>query len=874
MMKSGSIARGMSISQSLAQNCKVCESLRPAPSALSAGSLDEMAVSDRPAGSGSTRPPIPLTRVMPSIVVCLIFVAAGGGSLRTHAAEPAARAEGLDVAAAFVARHCAACHGIESPKGDAILVFPTEDGPLRRDRQIWETAIRRTVAGEMPPADQPRPAPAEIEAFAAAVRGRLAAADRRAPPDPGRVTMRRLNRQEYRNTVRDLLGIDFDPTDDFPGDEIAHGFDTVGDALALPPLLLERYIDAAEAAMQRAIPVPPLAPKKRWWKSRYSQPGVHTRPDLLVGVYRRFTTASDDAIEVGPIRSTLDDTWEPEGEYECVTRLYAAPDVPRPLEITILAAGAKLAEPDPPERLAHLAGMVPTPARLLHKSTISGTSPETADTIRFSIAPRDCGQQIVVAVAKPPADVPPTVIFVEGIGIDGPRDSRPTTQKRLLACDGDLPETRSREVLGRFLRRAWRRPVESTALDRHVDFIAAETAAGSSWEAAMQRAMQAALLSPRFLFRVESDDAPTATAPQPLDAFQLASRLSYFLWSSMPDDSLLAHAESGQLGTDIAGEVRRMLADPRAVALVDGFAIQWLQLRRLDFISPDGGRFPSFDNTLRAAMLRETQLFVEVIIREDRSLLELLDADFTFVDGRLAKHYGLEAAYATAAPPVPANDRDFAKRVAAGADFRRVPLVDRSRGGILSHASILTATSNPTRTSPVKRGRWVLEQILGEPPPPPPPDVPELSEDAAGPVASASLRERMELHRRDSACAGCHARMDAIGFALENYDAIGGFRTADGSAPVDAAGEFPDGTSFSGPAGLKDVLLERRRDFLRTFAENMLVYAIGRGPEPADTPLLDGIVDRLAAEGYRFSVLVTAIAESDAFRMRRGGGTE
>jgi predicted GIY-YIG superfamily endonuclease len=303
------------------------------------------------------------------------------------------------------------------------------------------------------------------------------------------------------------------------------------------------------------------------------------------------------------------------------------------------------------------------------------------------------------------------------------------------------------------------------------------------------------------------------------------------------------------------------------------FAMQWLQLRRLDFISPDGGRFPSFNNDLRGAMLRETRLFVEAIIREDRSVLDLLDADFTFVNGPLAKHYGLEQAYAAAAPTVPTGDQAFAKLVAEGADFRRIPLADRTRGGLLSQANILTATSNPSRTSPVKRGRWVLEQILGEPPPPPPPGVPELPEEE-GAATTASLRERMEVHRRSAACAGCHVRKDAIGFALENYDAIGGYRTADGPIAIDASGEFPGGKQFSGPEGLKDVLLETRRSFLRCLAENMLVYAIGRGVGPGDALLIDGIVDRLEADGFRSTALVTGIVESDAFRLRRGGGAE
>jgi mono/diheme cytochrome c family protein len=779
------------------------------------------------------------------------------------------------VAAAFISRHCRDCHGAEAPEADLALLFPGDDAALRRDRRLWEAAVRRTVAGEMPPADHPRPSAEDIDAFAAAVRGRLAEADRRAPPDPGRVTARRLNRHEYRNTVRDLLGVDFDPTDDFPGDEIAHGFDTVGDALSLPPLLLERYLDAAEAVMQRAIPVPPLAKRKRTCNPENLLPGVPREREALVAHgYRRLSAAGKDRFEAGPLHTTFgSEAWQPDGDYECSLRAHAAPETPVPVDLAFLVVDASLAAADPPEGLARLVGEFSEPARVLHTARISGTSRPTADAIRFPIAPADCSRKIVVALAKPPAGGPPPTVFIASLVLEGPSDPRPPSQRRLLAAADGSPEARAREVLGRFLRRAFRRPVEPGELDRHVALVTAELAAGRSWEAAVHWAMQAALVSPKFLFRLEPDESPTASDVQPLDPFALATRLSYFLWSSMPDDELLEQAESGRLAADLAGQVRRMIADPRSTALVEGFAMQWLQLRRLDFISPDGVRFPSFNNSLRAAMLRETTLFVEAIIREDRSLLELLDADFTFVNGQLAEHYGLEEAYAAAAPPVPTGDLAFAKLVADGADFRRIPLADRSRGGLLSQASILTATSNPSRTSPVKRGRWVLEQILGEPPPPPPPGVPELP-DEDGAAQAVSLRERMEVHRRSAACSSCHVRMDAIGFALENYDAIGGYRTADGPVAIDAAGEFPGGKRFSGPEGLKDVLLETRRNFLRCLAENMLVYAIGRGVEPGDALLIDGIIDRLEADGFRFSALVTGIVESDAFRLRRGGGAE
>jgi mono/diheme cytochrome c family protein len=774
-----------------------------------------------------------------------------------HAAEPAA--DDAAVAAhmrLFLARHCAECHGSDEPEGDVTLALPTDDAGLLTERKLWETALRRIETGEMPPLDRPRPIPADAEAFAMALRKRFDEADLRTPADPGRVTMRRLNRVEYRNTIRDLVGVDFDPTADFPSDEIGHGFDTIGDVLTVSPLLLERYLDAAEAVMERAIPATPPPVVKRRRDSRYTEPASPGVPQLMVGGYRRMSTSGTDSIELGPINSLFE--WTADGEYEFRTKVYADPDAPQPVRVTILVSGKEVPQPSGQEDLDRLSGSVPRPARILESFVITGTSRETAQECTLRIPPQAGRERMLIAIDKPAADAAPTTVFVDGMELIGPLDTRPATQKRLLACPATgSQEEQTREVLGRFLRRAFRRRLEPGELDRHAALVAQAVKAGRGWHAGVQQAMQAALCSPKFLFRVESDDQPDAEAVQSLDDFQLASRLSYFLWSSMPDDELLDLADRGQLSACIDSQVRRMLADPRADALVTSFAMQWLQLKRIEFISPDGGLFPAFDNALRSAMTRETELFVGSVFREDRSVLELIDADSTFVNAPLAKHYGLEEAYRKAG--------------GTGKDFRRVPTADRTRGGLVAQAGILTATSNPTRTSPVKRGRWVLEQLLGEPPPPPPPNVPELPEDE-GVSATASLRERMEVHRTSAACAGCHARMDAIGFALENYDAVGGFRTKDGSFEIDAGGTFPDGTVFSGPAGLKDVLLAKKRDFCRCLTEKMMTYALGRGLEPADRSTVERIVDLLEAEDHKVSVLVSGIVASDAFKQRRGGG--
>jgi mono/diheme cytochrome c family protein len=810
---------------------------------------------------------------VPWLVVVAVLVDPTAGLRPVRAEDAVTGAAGMRE---FLARHCADCHGESKPEGDVTLSWPADDAGLLAQRTLWETALRRVEAGEMPPQDQPRPEAAEAASFVAGMRQRYAEADLRAPADPGRVTMRRLNRVEYRNTIRDLAGVDFDPTTDFPSDEIGHGFDTIGDVLTVSPLLMERYLDAAEAVMERAIPSTPPPVAKRRRQAQYTEPAS---PDvkrlLMVAGFRRMSTAGKGAIELGPINAPFE--WEADGEYELRTKVYAAADSPQPVRVTLLVSGKDLPQPATQEDRDRLSGSVPRMARMLESFVVTGTSKQTANEFTVRVPPLPGRDRVLIAIEKPAmetieapentegtdseetTDAPATTVFVEGLDLSGPLDSRPATQKRLLACAATgSQEDQTREVLGRFLRRAFRRRLEPGELDRHVALVDKAVKSGCDWHAGVQFAMQAALCSPKFLFHVESDDQLDAEGVQSLDEFQLASRLSFFLWSTMPDDELLDLADRGQLSENLDAQVRRMLADPRAAALVTSFAMQWLQLKRIEFISPDGELFPTFNNDLRTAMIQETELFVGGVFREDRSVLELIDADSTFVNAPLAKHYGLEDAYRKAG--------------GKGKDFHRVPTADRTRGGLLSQAGILTATSNPTRTSPVKRGRWVLEQLLGEPPPPPPPNVPELEENE-GVSTTASLRERMEVHRTNAACAGCHARMDAIGFALENYDAVGAFRTNDGTFDIDSDGTFPDGTSFSGPAGLKDVMLVKKRDFCRCMTEKMMTFALGRGLEPADRPTIERVVDRLESQDYKVSALVAGIVTSDAFRQRRGGAT-
>ena len=426
----------------------------------------------------------------------------------------------------------------------------------------------------------------------------------------------------------------------------------------------------------------------------------------------------------------------------------------------------------------------------------------------------------------------------------------PPARKRILTVATPNEES-ARQILRTFADRAYRRPVRDDELNRLVRLVELARKNGDGFEAGLKLALEAVLVSPHFLFRVELDRRPGDRYVRLVGEFELASRLSYFLWSSMPDDELFRLARAKRLREPgvLEAQVKRMLQSPRSRALVDNFAGQWLQLRNLKGFTPDPARFPGFDEPLRSAMLQETELFFEHVVREDRSVLEFLDANYTFVNERLARHYGI---------PGVTGDR-----------FRRVDLTGTPRGGILTHASILTVTSNPTRTSPVKRGKWILENILGTPPPPPPPGVQELKEDKEV-VLSGTLRQRMEQHRADPGCASCHQRMDPLGFGFENFDAVGAWRDREGKHAIDPSGVLPGGQSFKGPAELRALLRKKEDAFARCLADKMLTYALGRGTERSDRCFIDAIARNLARHGYKFSGLVLEVVKSDPFQKRRG----
>ena len=758
----------------------------------------------------------------------------------TAHAQPKPAAKPVDsvakIVTPFLTKHCVTCHGATKKKADLELHVYTDEKAILKARKTWTSVLNMIQAGEMPPSGRPKPALAEAETFAKAVHEIFERHDRSAKRDPGRVTMRRLNRVEYNNTVRDLVGIDFPVGDDFPSDDVGHGFDNIGDVLTISPLHMERYMAAAETIMRQAILVGD-APKPvvRSQQGKFLEPAI-----IPVGKNRPLYTK-------GPLHTPFN--LAAGGDCKIGVRLIPEQAGDEPVKFAILLDGKEVKRFESSEK------------KKVAKSY------EVA--LKIDKGNHRVGVTVLNEYKDPKDEKVRRGILVEVIQLIGPMDTRPESHMKLLTAPDKLDKAgKTKHVLNRFVTAAYRRPPTAPEIDRLVKLAAKVETAGESWEASISLAMQAVLVSPKFLFRVELDSRSDLKDAHPIDDYQLASRLSYFLWSTMPDKELFDLAEKKQLHANVAAQVKRMLADPRAKALTENFASQWLQLRPLRAATPDPKIFPDFNDNLRKDMLKETDLFFAAILKEDRSILDLIDGKFTFLNERMARHYGIKDTN---------GNQLYVKAVAPegkaikGEEFVRVNLTPTNRGGVLTQASVLTVTSNPTRTSPVKRGRWVLEQILGTPPPPPPPDVPEL--DGAK-QTKGTLRERMEQHRANAACAGCHARMDPIGFAFENFNGIGKFRNMDGDATIDASGELPGGQKFKGPAELQKILKGKKELFSRCLTEKMLTYAVGRGLDFYDKPAIDGILAALSKNEYRFSTLITAIATSDPFRLRRGKDQE
>lgn len=727
----------------------------------------------------------------------------------------------------FLKTNCFLCHNAKLKVGGLNLEAYRDSKSALRDRDVWEKVVQKLRTGQMPPKGRPVPPSAEVNDVTNWFEVQFARLDRSIKPDPGRVTARRLNRVEYNNTIRDLLGVDFKPAADFPADDSGYGFDNNGDVLSLSPVLMEKYLAAAEKIARKAIVAdpPPKPTREKIEHLPVTGEGSPSR-DLISG--HQFPVEGDYLLRaaVGGRRDSLLLTLWLDGRELETLPVTTDDDTPRVAEMR-----------------AHIpAGEHELKATLMHDDSRPDAAPD----------PEQVKDQ------KDKNKKPGRHPFIDRIEINGPYNphARPLTlsHKRIFICsdiEGHHDSSCARKIVAELARRAYRRPVADQEVQNLVRFVEMAQAKGDSFEQGVRIALEAILVSPDFLFRIERDPNPNnPAASHHINDYELASRLSYFLWSSMPDEELFRLAGDRKLHKPgmLQAQVKRMLLDPKSSALVDNFAGQWLELRNLDSVKPDPDRFPEFDASLRNAMRQETRLFFEAVMHENRSILDFIDGKFTFLNEPLAKFYGI--------PGV------------TGSEFRRVALTGEERSGVLTQASVLTVSSYPTRTSPVIRGKWILENFLNDPPPPPPPGVPNLNEAAIG--TKESLRQQLEQHRANPACSSCHARMDPLGFGLENYDAVGHWRTHDGKFPVDSTGTLPGGRTFRSPAELKTILRADSDAFARCLAEKMLTYALGRGLERYDRPAVNLICRRLAADGYRFSDLVDGIVESLPFDMRHG----
>lgn len=743
-----------------------------------------------------------------------------------------------------VTKYCYDCHDREMQKGN--LDLETLQGQeIANDPSAWEKVVRKMNARQMPPIGKPRPDGATYDRTIAELTttlDRLAAKN----PNPGRTeTFRRLNRTEYQNAIRDLLELRIDSAALLPKDEASHGFDnvTVG---TLSPTLLDRYITAAQKISQLAVG----APRKKPGGDTYRIPADVTQEEHVEGL--PFGTRGG---------ALIPHTFPHDGEYEFQIRL--ARDRNEEIEglngtyeLELLIDGERIAlfTVAPPKTAKDYESVdgplkirVPIPAGL-HEVGVT--------FLQHSSALLERKRQPYAAafnMHRHPR-LSPAIYQVSINGsynAKGPGDT-PSRRKILIARPRNpLEEDGCAErILSNLMRRAFRRPIAKGDLAQPLAFYR-EVREKEGFEAGIESALSSILVSPEFLFRVEEDPdgIPPNTAYRVPD-LQLASRLSFFLWSSIPDEELLETAIRGELGETkvLIKQARRMLTDPRAASLASSFADQWLYLRNLDSLTPDARLFPDFDDNLRQAFRRETELFFESILREDRSILDLLQTDYTYLNERLAKHYGISGIY--------------------GSHFRRVSLKPEThRGGLLRQGSVLSVTSYATRTSPVIRGHWILGNLLGTPPPPPPASVPALKEKTIS--STLPVRERLAEHRANPACASCHDLMDPVGFALENFDAIGRWRTHEDGIPVDVSGGLPDGSKFAGADALEKGLLKRPELFVGTFAEKLLTFALGRGIETYDAPAVRKIFRAAEGDDFRFSAVIIAIVNSTPFQMRK-----
>jgi mono/diheme cytochrome c family protein len=797
--------------------------------------------------------------------------------------SPAAAARGFDtIVKPFLARNCFTCHGDKKQEKGMNLQSFVSVASLIEHRDRWDEVVVKLRAGEMPPLEEEQPPEEERQAVATWLARELERIDRTTPPDPGRVTARRLNRTEYNNTIKELLGVDVRPADDFPQDDSGYGFDNIADVLSLSPVLMEKYVTAADRVARLALfGSPPLKPTLVRLRSEGRRAGdARTFPETydvtglsLPNAFHAIHRVPVDGeyvvrVVLGGLRPAASEPisvalWVDERLVQTAThdqeRAASFADDRQDFGGQALQLRVRLTAGDHWLSVAIPRIYEGLPARL------GGPNPSSrVEQPREFKPPADATPERIAVLRKrfedaqaEVAKIPLNGVRVSAVEVGGPYEqvSGPSNAslEKIYTCGhlhGGHQATCAPRIMTDLARRAFRRPVTTREVQKYVGLVElAEKQEGSLAEG-LAVGIQALLVSPDFLFRIERDrQTPPNAASYPITPHELAARMSYFLWASMPDDELRRAADAGTLRDPKvrAYQVRRMLRDPKARALAEHFGGQWLQFRALESLTRDRDRFPDFEDYLRLSMRRETEMFIEYIIREDRSILDFIDGKYSFVNERLARHYGI--------PNV------------VGPEFRRVDLGGLPRGGVLTHGSVLTVSSYATRTSPVLRGKWILENLLNAPPPPPLPDVPNLDEAAIG--TSVSMREQLEAHRKNPTCASCHRRMDPLGFGLENFDASGAWRTIDGKFPVDASGALPDGRTFQGPDELRAILSADRDAFARCLTSKLLTYALGRGLERYDTRTVKLITSRLPGHGYRFSGLVLEIVNSLPFLSRR-----
>jgi len=803
----------------------------------------------------------------------LAFLAAGWASTRVEADlqvrldQPTSVEAGLQTRVGVLDQYCVTCHNDRLKTGGLSLQRLPVDG----NAETWEKVIRKVRAGMMPPAGAKRPERAALDAFAGSIENAIDRAAA-ASPNPGRAPLHRMNRAEYENAIRDLLALEVDSTTLLPADDSSRGFDNIGDVLGVSPSLLERYVSAAAKISRLAVGERDAAPAQ----VTYTVKGDLSQNQTLDGqplgtrggttITHNFPVDGEYQIRLALLKLSFGQVFGEgaEGEELEVTlngervKLFKLDEVP--MFFMRESPGSHPAKPKPADPIEERAKMTPD-IRL--EFTLKVKAGPQAIGVAFLQKAHTINEDLVRRPVSSTYDVfigmqygYTTAPHLSRVVITGPYNAtgiaETPSRKRVFVCkpasQADEPPC-AKQIISTLVRRAYRRAPADADVEALLALYQEERNKTGNFEAGVEMALRRILADPEFIFRFEPPPANVApkTAYRISDT-ELASRLSFFLWSSIPDDELLKLAIDGKLHqpATLERQTRRMLADPKARALVTNFANQWLFLRELKNVNPDVTVFPDFDDNLRRAFQRETELLFESVMREDRSVLDLLDSDYTFVNERLAKHYGIPNIY--------------------GPDFRRVPVPSDARRGLLGHGSLQLVTSNPNRTSPVMRGKWILENLIGTAAPTPPPDVPPLDEK---PTATAkSVRERIEQHRASPACAGCHKIMDPIGLAMENFDAVGRWRTTDEGVAIDASGQLVDGTALNGPASLRQALMNRQDVFLASLTEKLMMYGVGRETNYSDMPAVRTMMRDAAKNRYRFSDLILGVVRSAAFQMK------